>query len=431
MWSFYLGAFGALAATFLVATMGIPFIRLRSRLAGLKIRRKELAVEMETLANRLGGKRAAAEWAARYTRCPAWLAPGRENAWCLLAYGGDEALPQLRSLLRHSSPRIRTAAVRALGGTMSCDGRYRPLRLGPSAEPAAELLIPFLADPDRDVRATAETALTAAGPAPLMALDVYIRCLEAGGWKLQEAVGHGQYRALLFHNGNGEFDEEWPPPYRLVLSTRESGTELIVREWTSSGSYYHLGVPQFLPAATAGRPMLAFTQYCGGNGWGNENLRVLVLDEAPREVTPVLPGGWHARRIEDIDEDGRPELLVLVGDYEFYMEHCHATSPACWRVFKWEAPDQAFIDASADCPEFYAKSIAEHRAAMAGAPDDPWSGAPVSLLLDHWCLGRTAEGWREFKAHMDGMKPRLPPKELALVEKMEADLAKRLGLRDR
>ncbi len=430
MWPFYLAAVGALAVTYLVATVGLPFIRLRSRLSGLKIRRMEMAIEMESLARRLGDKRAAAEWAARYARCPASLAPGRENSWCLLAYCGEEARPQLLSLLKHRDPRIRTIAARALGGVMSCDTSYQPMRLGLQADQAAELLVPLLADPDRDVRAAAGLGLTETGPAPLMPLDVYAKCLEAGGWKVKEVVERQPYRALLFHNDKGEFDEDWPPPYRLVLSQRGAGSELTVQEWTGTETYYHLGGPQLLAAPADGRTMLAFSRYCGGNGWGNENLRVFVLGREPREVTPGLPAGWYAKRLEDLDGDGRPELIVLVAEYEFHMEHSHASSPGCFRVFRWDASADAFVDASAGYPAFYAKSIAESRALMADAPDEPWTGAPVSLLLDYWCMGRTAEGWREFKAHMDRMRPRLSARDRALVEKMEADLARRLGVRE-
>lgn len=277
----------------------------------------------------------------------------------------------------------------------------------------------------------------AAGPADSAEgrpLEAHLASLAAQGYREVERAEHPPYRAIVLHNEGDEFgwwgpDKGSLPPYQLILSAERGGRQLVLRQWTSQGMYYYLGSPRLCRIGRDGTLALGFEQYCGGNGWGNDNLRIFELGARVREITPELPESWHASWLRDLDEDGAFELGVLVADYEFYMGHCHAASPACFRVYAWDPQRRSLRDESVRFRGFYFKDIALHRKTLVSDEDRPGdyhSGAAISILLDYWCLGELGAGWREFNRHMGQLKARASPERRKSLEAMEADLRKRL-----
>ncbi|HET7558654.1 MAG TPA: hypothetical protein VFK80_01735, partial [Limnochordia bacterium] len=168
----------------------------------------------------------------------------------------------------------------------------------------------------------------------------------------------------------------------------------------------------------------------GGNCWNCGGLLLLEWEDGALRMMPLGAqlGGWLAPteaipglipgRFDDLDGDGRLELVVGDTRFELAFDLCHACSPASNVVFAWR--DGAFKDVSAQFPDHYGPCRIAPDAELAGKYQA--LGQTISQLLGCIHSGRTESGWRQFQAwaHATG-DPR--------IAKVVPELARRLGLK--
>ncbi len=261
--------------------------------------------------------------------------------------------------------------------------------------------------------------------------DSWLADRTAAGWEISEVVKCPPYIAAALCRADEPL--EGPGPYRVRLGIRENGGVRLLKEWSQEDCYYILAEPQFCTNFGNGRPVFVFTRCHGGNGWTGERLALYEIDgRGLREVTPrEMPSRWAATGVRDVNNDGTSELLVLNAEYEFYAGFCHASSPGCLRIFRWDSGSRQFTDQSADYRVFYESDIGQHRADMTGTLDGDntgefFLGRAISILLDYSCMGRTQEGWQEFEKDLALLKQHVSASRLKEIAEVEADLKKRL-----
>jgi hypothetical protein len=142
----------------------------------------------------------------------------------------------------------------------------------------------------------------------------------------------------------------------------------------------------------------------GGNCWTCSYLRVFqVREHKVFELLSNLPETQIIYGIMDLDNNGIKELVVLDGEWEFYMELCHACSPSVDFVYTWN--DNRYQDESNEFPLYYEekikrieKEIEEMSAEDRGS--DYYIGRVVSIFLDYVKIGEKKKGWKIFKDYM-------------------------------
>lgn len=131
--------------------------------------------------------------------------------------------------------------------------------------------------------------------------------------------------------------------------------------------------------------------------WGCQTLRLWALpaDGPAEELTPPSPPGHIPLRLEALDGDSTPELVLLDGRWAYAFGLCHACSPALRHPRHWEAQARAFHANPAASVDWYtaeAEAAARALAATHGSPLDPEQivGPLVTLLLAEEALGLPA-----------------------------------------
>ena len=262
--------------------------------------------------------------------------------------------------------------------------------------------------------------------------DSWLADRTAAGWRTSEVAECPPYIAAALRKPDESIDG--PGPYRIRLGIREGAGVRILKEWSREDGYYILAEPRFYTAMGNRCPVLGFRRCHGDNAWAGERLSLFELDGS--RVTGILPrlrADWPVTEVRDVDGDGTTELLVLDDDYEFYAWCCHAASPGCFHVFRWDAGGREFMDRSADYPAFYESAIAGLRAQMTGAPEDndeggSFIGSAVEILLHYSCMGRAQEGWRGFEKDLAVLRESVSPSRLKEIAEVEADLKRRLKI---
>lgn len=154
----------------------------------------------------------------------------------------------------------------------------------------------------------------------------------------------------------------------------------------------------------------------GGYCWACTRLYVLQLtsDEqgraAIREITGAIPAvnlianPLIPKWLNDLNGDGRQEIEVLDGNFEFAFGLDRQHSPGLFRVFQWDG--RMYSDASLRYPGYLAYQIDQARAAVEATYGQPLQGHPeigkaVLLLLAYAAQGQRDEGWAQFEQLTD------------------------------
>jgi hypothetical protein len=154
----------------------------------------------------------------------------------------------------------------------------------------------------------------------------------------------------------------------------------------------------------------------GGYCWAC--VRTYVLQLAPddqggaviREITGAIPAvnliatPMIPRWLSDLNGDGRLEIEVLDGSFEFGFGLDRLHSPGLFRVFQWDG--QRYSDASLRYPGYFTYQIDQARAAVEATYGQPLQGQPeigkaVLVLLAYAARGERDEGWGVFEQLTD------------------------------
>lgn len=162
----------------------------------------------------------------------------------------------------------------------------------------------------------------------------------------------------------------------------------------------------------------------GANCW--ECGRLVIYTVRDHEVTEVpidLPAtgllGYDGNgdgtsavpmRLEDLDGDGRYEVIALDASWELHG-FCHGCSPSAVFVLAWDG--QRYRDVSSRFPDYFQSRIEEAEGILRtvdtrdfGSGDDPeheaclrdqgYMSTAVSILLNYGHSGRAQEGWTRY-----------------------------------
>ncbi len=137
-----------------------------------------------------------------------------------------------------------------------------------------------------------------------------------------------------------------------------------------------------------------------GNCWGCTHIELFHLSQGQlKEVSVEVSGGVVTKRVEDIDGDGKFEVIGLDTRWEWGFESarlCHGCSPSVAVVFAWE--NGKYVEASRRFPKFYYGRIEELEKKLKSPRDDgSYLGDAASLLLNYIQKGEAGEGWKRFQ----------------------------------
>lgn len=154
----------------------------------------------------------------------------------------------------------------------------------------------------------------------------------------------------------------------------------------------------------------------GGYCWACVRTYVLQLTTdaqgraAIRELTGAIPAvnlianPLIPKWLSDLNGDGRLEIEVLDGSFEFAFGLDRQHSPGLFRVFQWDG--QKYADASLSYPGYLAYQSDRARAEVEATYGQPLQGQPeigkaVLLLLAYAARGQRDEGWAQFEQLTD------------------------------
>lgn len=124
-----------------------------------------------------------------------------------------------------------------------------------------------------------------------------------------------------------------------------------------------------------------------------------------RELTGAVPHlnlltkPFIPKWLNDLDGDGRPEIEVLDGTFEFGFGLDRQWSPGLYRVYDWDG--SAYSDVSLYYPGYFDFQIDKARSAVEAAYGQPLQGQPeigrsLLVLLAYTARGQRDEGWNVF-----------------------------------
>jgi hypothetical protein len=142
----------------------------------------------------------------------------------------------------------------------------------------------------------------------------------------------------------------------------------------------------------------------GGNCWTCMYLRIFQSkNHQVIEFLPDLPETQVIFGIQDLNDDGFKELLVLDAQWEFYMDLCHACSPSVSMIYKWDK--DKYKEASREFPPYYEEKIQELEDEIKEMSADErgtdyYMGRVISIFLNYYEKGEKEKGWEVFKNYM-------------------------------
>ena len=135
-----------------------------------------------------------------------------------------------------------------------------------------------------------------------------------------------------------------------------------------------------------------------------DQLSVMLWRDGRLEKLGRVPGG----RFEDLDADGRPEIVgrerPLGALFSLSCKSFHTMAQSAWRTTVHSISKGRLVKTSESYRPFYDRSIAKTKAALSGidarSTEDygGFLGLTLSLYFDYSESGRGREGWKEFEA---------------------------------
>src|SRR5262249_10314778 len=107
-----------------------------------------------------------------------------------------------------------------------------------------------------------------------------------------------------------------------------------------------------------GLPEILVQSSSGGNCWSCNPVEIYQV----KEHKAVLIAAAPIQKIADLNGDGKLELIVADGRWEFYGDLSHAASPAPKLIYGWS--DGRYINMSRDFPDFYRKEVENLKASI-------------------------------------------------------------------
>ena len=149
-----------------------------------------------------------------------------------------------------------------------------------------------------------------------------------------------------------------------------------------------------------GRKELVVSAANGGNCWQCSRVLLYTLEGNGARLIASEP-----MRLEDLDGDGRVELLVGDTRWEAYDDFSHAAAPGGTLVYTWR--DGAYVFAGSDAAAYYDGKLAELRAGLAESvasirPDEAngdelYLHYALSIYIVHAYTGRLEAGREELR----------------------------------
>lgn len=214
--------------------------------------------------------------------------------------------------------------------------------------------------------------------------DPVAAAVEKEGLSVVRSVKRGKLTALLLRAGDGSD--------KLRVYAALHGKAALV--------YLHPGVEKLelldAPKGLAGsEPVFLYRAELGG--LGRPTLHVL----SPRGLRVRSIGRFPDARVEDLDGDGRPEIVSRVLPLgRFFAAECdtfYALADTAYRtdIHSWRKG--GFADVSASFPDFYAARISRTERELGafdrrGRPAD-YLGASIALYYDYAARGERRLGW--------------------------------------
>lgn len=154
---------------------------------------------------------------------------------------------------------------------------------------------------------------------------------------------------------------------------------------------------------------IAIEGWNGGNCWMCSGLAIFqVRDDQLVQISPNIPysayeDSFFRGSIDDIDGDGRKELLVKYNRFEFAFNFSHGASPIAWSIYDWK--DCYYREASSEYGFYYDQQLKRlKRSAEEAYGDNHLEGYVsdlISILIIRVLKGEGKEGWSEFADLVD------------------------------
>ena len=171
----------------------------------------------------------------------------------------------------------------------------------------------------------------------------------AGATREASSVGK-RFLAVVFDGPEGE-----NRVLRLYFvpdgASEPTSVELYAEQIVSFGTYED---PETVVADLNGdgKKELVVSVANGGNCWQCSRVLLYTLEGAGPRLIASEP-----MRLEDLDRDGRVELLVGDTRWEAYDDFSHAAAPGGTLVYAWR--DGAYVFAGSDASAYYDRELAE------------------------------------------------------------------------
>jgi len=257
-------------------------------------------------------------------------------------------------------------------------------------------------------RAPAKPAVPASVPAPFReAVGEELKSgLSLADSKRVDAAGGTYFVAIyLYPESSKEHggDKTLKIYYLAAGASAPKTTELYVEHLVEFGTYDD---PKkvFADLNGDGTTEMIVSVANGGNCWQCSRVLIYSLEGAELRFLASQP-----MNLQDLDGDGKPELLVGDTRWEGYDDFSHAAAPGGTLVYTWRAGGYVF--AGPDVPSFYKTEIDRITADLADAvknmdpqlpfADEQYVGDAIQLYLISVYTGDGERGRDEFTTRMN------------------------------